>query len=132
MRALDDLVRQGKVRYIGCSNWAARQLMKSLTLSEANGWAQFVSLQAYYSLVGRDLEHELLPLCREENLAVLPWSPLSGGFLTGKYRRDNPTPEGRVAVAFNFRPSTRRAGLTQWTRSARLRKRRMLRSPRSL
>ena len=104
MRALDDLVRQGKVRYIGCSNWAARQLMKSLMLSEANGWAQFVSLQAYYSLVGRDLEHELLPLCREENLAVLPWSPLSGGFLTGKYRRDNPNPEGARRSGFQFPP----------------------------
>ena len=104
MRALDDLVRQGKVRYLGCSNWAARQLMKSLTLSGANGWAQFVSLQAYYSLVGRDLEHELLPLCREENLAVLPWSPLSGGFLTGKYRRDNPNPEGARRSGFQFPP----------------------------
>ena len=104
MRALDDLVRQGKVRYIGCSNWAARQLMKSLMLSEANGWAQFVSLQAYYSLVGRDLEHELLPLCREENLAVLPWSPLSGGFLSGKYRRDNPNPEGARRSGFQFPP----------------------------
>ena len=104
MRALDDLVRQGKVRYIGCSNWAARQLMKSLMLSEANGWAQFVSLQAYYSLVGRDLEHELLPLCREENLAVLPWSPLSGGFLTGKYLRDNPNPEGARRSGFQFPP----------------------------
>ena len=104
MRALDDLVRQGKVRYLGCSNWAARQLMKSLTLSEAKGWAKFVSLQAYYSLVGRDLEHELLPLCREEHLAVLPWSPLSGGFLTGKYRRDNPNPEGARRSGFQFPP----------------------------
>ena len=104
MRALDELVRAGKVRYIGCSNWAARQLMKSLVLCEANDWARFVSLQAYYSLVGRDLEHELLPLCREENLAVLPWSPLSGGFLTGKYRRDNPNPEGARRTGFDFPP----------------------------
>ncbi|MGI8837020.1 MAG: aldo/keto reductase [Pyrinomonadaceae bacterium] len=104
LRALDDLVRQGKVRYIGCSNWAARHLMKALVLSEAHDWAGFVSLQAYYSLVGRDLEHELLPLCREENIGVLPWSPLSGGFLSGKYRRDNPNPEGARRTNFQFPP----------------------------
>ena len=84
LRALDDLVRQGKVRYIACSNWSARHLMKAVCLSRANDWTSFVSLQAYYSLVGRDLEHELLPLCREEGIGVLPWSPLSGGFLSGK------------------------------------------------
>jgi len=104
IRALDDLVRQGKVRYIGCSNWAARQLMKALCLSEANRWAKFVSLQAYYSLAGRDLEHELLPLCCEENVGVLPWSPLSGGFLSGKYRRDNKNPEGARRSTFDFPP----------------------------
>ncbi|HKP48279.1 MAG TPA: aldo/keto reductase [Pyrinomonadaceae bacterium] len=104
LRALDDLVRQGKVRYIGCSNWAARQLMKALVLSEERNWARFVSLQAYYSLVGRDLEHELLPLCREEKIGVLPWSPLSGGFLSGKYRRDNPNPEGARRSGFQFPP----------------------------
>ena len=82
LRALDDLVRQGKVRYVGCSNWSARHLMKALVLAEAKDWAGFVSLQAYYSLVGRDLEHELLPLCREEGIGVLPWSPLSGGYGT--------------------------------------------------
>jgi aryl-alcohol dehydrogenase-like predicted oxidoreductase len=78
LRALDDLVRQGKVRYVGCSNWSARHLMKARYLSLAHDWSGFVSLQAYYSLVGRDLEHELLPLCREESTGVLPWSPLSG------------------------------------------------------
>src|ERR1051325_8998224 len=104
LRALDDLVRQGKVRYIGCSNWAARHLMKALVIAEERNWARFVSLQAYYSLVGRDLEHELLPLCREENLGVLPWSPLSGGFLSGKYRRDNPNPEGARRSGFQFPP----------------------------
>jgi aryl-alcohol dehydrogenase-like predicted oxidoreductase len=104
LRALDDLVRQGKVRYIGCSNWAARQLMKALMLSKAKDWAGFVSLQAYYSLAGRDLEHELLPLCREEGIGILPWSPLSGGFLTGKYRRDNPNPEGARRSSFDFPP----------------------------
>ena len=104
LRALDDLVRQGKVRYIGCSNWSARHLMKAVCLSRANHWAEFVSLQAYYSLVGRDLEHELLPLCREEGLGVLPWSPLSGGFLSGKYPRDNPNPEGARRSGFQFPP----------------------------
>jgi aryl-alcohol dehydrogenase-like predicted oxidoreductase len=104
LRALDDLVRQGKVRYIGCSNWAARQLMKALCLSQSHNWADFVSLQAYYSLAGRDLEHELLPLCREENIGVLPWSPLSGGFLSGKYRRDNPNPAGARRSGFQFPP----------------------------
>ena len=104
LRALDDLVRQGKVRYIGCSNWAARHLIKALVLAEAHDWAGFVSLQAYYSLVGRDLEHELLPLCREENIGVLPWSPLSGGFLSGKYTRDNPNPEGARRSNFQFPP----------------------------
>lgn len=104
LSALNDLVRQGKVRYIGCSNWSARHLMKSLSVSEQHDWERFVSLQAYYSLVGRDLEHELLPLCREEGLGVLVWSPLSGGFLTGKYRRDDPTPEGARRSAFDFPP----------------------------
>ncbi len=104
LRALDDLVRQGKVRYVGCSNWSARHLMKAVCLSRAHHWAEFVSLQAYYSLVGRDLEHELLPLCREEGLGVLPWSPLSGGFLSGKYRRDNPNPEGARRSGFQFPP----------------------------
>ena len=104
VRALDDLVRQGKVRYVGCSNWSARHLMKALCLARAHGWTSFVSLQAYYSLVGRDLEYELLPLCREEGLGVLPWSPLSGGFLSGKYRRDDPNPEGARRGAFDFPP----------------------------
>ena len=104
MRALNDLVRMGKVRYVGCSNWAARHLMKAVMICEAHDWANFVSLQAYYSLVGRDLEYELLPLCREENIGVLPWSPLSGGFLSGKYRRDNPTPEGSRRSGFDFPP----------------------------
>lgn len=104
LRALDDLVRQGKVRYLGCSNWSARHLMKALVLADAHDWSRFVSLQAYYSLVGRDLEQELLPLCVEEGLGVLPWSPLSGGFLTGKYRRDNPHPEGARRSGFNFPP----------------------------
>jgi aryl-alcohol dehydrogenase-like predicted oxidoreductase len=104
LRSLDDLVRQGKVRYVGVSNWPARCLAKAIGLSEGRGLERFVSLQAYYSLVNRDLEHELLPLCREEGLAVLPWSPLSGGFLTGKYRRGQPAPDGARRQSFDFPP----------------------------
>ncbi len=104
LRALDDLVRQGKVRYLGCSNWTARHLSKALAVADGKGWERFASLQAYYSLVGRDLEHELLPLCVEEGLGVLPWSPLSGGFLSGKYRRDDPSPEGARRTNFQFPP----------------------------
>ena len=104
LRALEDLVRQGKVIYPGCSNWPARHLMKALGLARQHDWVPFVSLQAYYSLVGRDLEHELLPLCREEGMAVLPWSPLSGGFLTGKYRRGQADPEGARRTTFLFPP----------------------------
>ena len=104
LAALNDLVRQGKVHYIGCSNLSVRQLAKSLELSKARGWASFSSLQAYYSVAGRDLEYELLPLCREEGLGVLPWSPLAGGFLTGKYRRDREAPEGSRRNEFDFPP----------------------------
>jgi aryl-alcohol dehydrogenase-like predicted oxidoreductase len=104
LRALDDLVRQGKVRYLGCSNWTARHLMKALCMANARDWERFISLQAYYSLVARDLEHELLPLCREEGLGLLPWSPLSGGFLTGKYRRGQNSPDGARRSGFDFPP----------------------------
>jgi aryl-alcohol dehydrogenase-like predicted oxidoreductase len=94
LRALDDLVRQGKVRYIGCSNFAGWQLMKALALSELYGSERFVTLQAYYSLVARELENELVPLCLDQGLGILPWSPLAGGFLSGKFRRGQPRPEG--------------------------------------
>lgn len=104
LSALNDLVRKGKVHYIGCSNLSVRQLAKALEISRANGWATFSSLQAYYSVAGRDLEYELLPLCREEGLGVLPWSPLAGGFLTGKYRRDEDGPEGARRTDFDFPP----------------------------
>ncbi len=109
LRALDDLVRQGKVRYIGCSNWSARHLAKSLALAEARGWERFASLQAYYSLVNRDLEHGLLPLAREEGLGVLPWSPLAGGFLSGRYRRGKDMPAGTRRAGFDFPPVDERA-----------------------
>jgi len=107
LRALDDLVRQGKVLYVGCSNWPARHLARALALAEAHGLERFASLQAYYALVGRDLEHELLPLCREQRLGVLPWSPLAGGFLSGKYRRDTAGPEDARRTGFDFPPIDR-------------------------
>lgn len=93
LAALDDLVRQGKVRYIGCSNYAGWQLMKALSISEKNNLEKFITLQSYYSLVARELEFELIPLCLDQGLSILPWSPLAGGFLTGKYRRGKPRPD---------------------------------------
>lgn len=92
LRALDDLVRVGKVRYIGASNYAPAQLMRAIMLSGQHGWARFDCLQPEYSLLVRSTEWELLPLCRAEGLGVICWSPLAGGWLTGKYRRDQPPP----------------------------------------
>jgi aryl-alcohol dehydrogenase-like predicted oxidoreductase len=94
MRALDDLVRQGKVRYIGCSNYSGWQLMKALAISDRRGWERFITLQALYSLLSRDLENEMIPLCLDQGLGILVWSPLYGGFLSGKYRRGKPQPKG--------------------------------------
>jgi len=94
LRALDDLVTQGKVLYTGCSNYAAYRLMDSLWLSRTKDFASFVTLQAQYSLVTRDLEREHVPLCQAQSLGILPWSPLASGFLTGKYRKNQPPPAG--------------------------------------
>jgi len=97
LRTLDDLVRAGKVLYVGCSNYAAYRLMRSLWMARNNHWAPFVTLQAQYSLLVRDLEREHVPLCRDEGLGILPWSPLAGGFLTGKYQRGStPAPGTRA------------------------------------
>jgi aryl-alcohol dehydrogenase-like predicted oxidoreductase len=93
LRALDDLVRAGKVRYIGASNHMGWQLMKALAISDKQNLEKFITLQAYYSLVARDLEYELVPLCLDQKLGILPWSPLGGGFLTGKYRRGKERPK---------------------------------------
>lgn len=98
--ALADLVRAGKVRYIGVSNFTAWQLVKSVGLSDALGLERFVCLQPQYSLIERNIEYEILPACLEEGLGVIPWSPLGGGFLSGKYRRDARPPEdSRIAGA---------------------------------
>ncbi len=94
LRALDDLVRQGKVLYLGASNYAAYRLSDSLWTSKTVGLERFVALQAQYSLVVRDLERELVPLCMNHGVGVLPWSPLAGGFLSGKYRKGAPPAAG--------------------------------------
>ena len=94
LSALDSLVRSGKVRYVGSSNYTARQLMKALWISDSRGLESFVSEQIYYSLQARDAEIELLPVAVEEGLGVLVWSPLAGGLLSGKYRRGQSAPEG--------------------------------------
>ena len=94
LRALDDLVTAGKVLYIGCSNYAAYKLMDSLWTSRSKNLGAFVTLQAQYSLVTRDLEREHVPLCRSEGLGILPWSPLASGFLSGKYDKSQPPPAG--------------------------------------
>ena len=90
LEALNDVVRAGKALYVGCSNLAAWQVEKALGISERRGWAKFVSVQAYYSLVARDLEIDVLPMTREEGLGVLTWSPLAGGYVSGKYRAGRP------------------------------------------
>jgi aryl-alcohol dehydrogenase-like predicted oxidoreductase len=104
LRALDDLVRSGKVRYIGASNLAAWQLMKALGISRRDGLEQFATIQSYYSLAGRDLERELVPLMASEGVGLLVWSPLAGGFLSGKFSRANPRPQSTRRASFNFPP----------------------------
>lgn len=102
LRALDTLVNSGKVRYIGCSNWQAWKLMKALGISEFKNLARFDSLQAYYSIAGRELERELVPLLENEKTGLLVWSPLAGGLLSGKYSRENQKPENSRRTAFDF------------------------------
>jgi aryl-alcohol dehydrogenase-like predicted oxidoreductase len=104
LRTLDDLVQQGKVRYIGASNLAAWQLMKALGISERLGLARFESLQAYYTIAGRDLEREIIPLVKDQQLGIMVWSPLAGGLLSGKYNRDGTGPDGARRVSFDFPP----------------------------
>jgi aryl-alcohol dehydrogenase-like predicted oxidoreductase len=104
LRALDDLVSQGLVRYIGVSNWQAWKLAKALGISEAKGYAKFATLQAYYSIAGRDLERELVPLITSEKLGLMVWSPLAGGYLSGKFGPGAPTPNGARRLSFDFPP----------------------------
>ena len=107
LRALDQMVRHGHVRHIGVSNWAAWQIAKALGISERLGLARFDCLQAYYSVAGRDLERELIPMLRSEGLSLMVWSPLAGGLLSGKYGREQneqQAEEGSRRVAFDFPP----------------------------
>ena len=98
VRALDQLVRQGHVRYVGVSNWAAWQIAKALGIAERLALSRFESLQAYYTVAGRDLERELIPMLRSEGVGLMVWSPLAGGLLSGKYGR-GPDRRGRAAGA---------------------------------
>jgi aryl-alcohol dehydrogenase-like predicted oxidoreductase len=102
LRALDTLVNQGKVRYIGCSNWQAWKIAKALGISEFKNLARFDTLQAYYSIAGRDLERDLVPLLEAEKTGLLVWSPLAGGLLSGKFSRENQKPEGSRRSEFDF------------------------------
>jgi aryl-alcohol dehydrogenase-like predicted oxidoreductase len=104
MSALDHLVERGYVRYIGVSNWAAWQIMKARGISERLGLARVESLQAYYTIAGRDLEREIVPLLESEHVALLVWSPLAGGLLGGKYGRNVKPEEGSRRLTFDFPP----------------------------
>ncbi|MCR8960747.1 aldo/keto reductase [Variovorax sp. S2] len=104
VRALDNLVQQGHVRYVGVSNWAAWQIMKALGIAERQGLARFESLQAYYTIAGRDLERELAPMLRSENVGLMVWSPLAGGLLSGKYGRNTEAEKGSRRTTFDFPP----------------------------
>lgn len=103
LEALDTLVKQGKVRYIGCSNLAAWHIMKAMGISARDHLSKFVSLQAYYTVAGRDLEREIAPMLLDQNMGLMVWSPLAGGLLSGKYSRNTETKEGR-RVNFDFPP----------------------------
>jgi len=107
LAALNDCVRAGKVRYIGLCNLPAWQIAKALWISQREGFARFESVQAYYTLAGRDLEREIVPLANDQQLAILPWSPLAGGLLTGKFSRDGKGPEGARRASFDFPPVNR-------------------------
>jgi len=104
LRALDDCVSRGLVRTIGCSNLAAWQIMKALAISDRRGWARFETVQAYYSIAGRELEREIVPLVDDQGLGIMVWSPLAGGFLSGKFARDRRGDNDARRTAFDFPP----------------------------
>ena len=108
LRAIDEVVRAGKVRYVGCSNFSGWHLMKSLGLSERHGWPRYVAHQAYYSLVSRDYEWELMPLAIDQGIGTVVWSPLAGGQLSGKFGRDAAAPEGSRVATLGTRPGLAR------------------------
>jgi aryl-alcohol dehydrogenase-like predicted oxidoreductase len=109
--ALDDLVKSGKVRYIGASNVTAWQLMKALDFSQYTRVAGFASLQAYYTIASRDLEREIVPLLKDQKVGLLVWSPLAGGLLSGKYKRGEQGGRGEQAKEFRFSASRQRTCL---------------------
>ena len=104
MRALDDLVRQGMVRYVGCSNWQAWRVMKANGLAAQHGYSKLQTIQAYYSIAGRDLEREIVPMMADQKVGLMVWSPLAGGLLSGKFGPGSNGPEGARRVAFDFPP----------------------------
>ncbi|MEI9993150.1 MAG: aldo/keto reductase [Rhizomicrobium sp.] len=107
MRALDDLTRQGMVRYVGCSNWQAWRVMKANGIAAQRGGARLETLQAYYSIAGRDLEREIVPMMADQKVGLMVWSPLAGGLLSGKFGPGSNGPEGARRVAFDFPPVDR-------------------------
>jgi aryl-alcohol dehydrogenase-like predicted oxidoreductase len=110
LRALDNLQKRGLVRYTGFSNYPAWKAAEALGLQREHGYAPFVSAQVYYSLVGRDIEHEIAPFARHAGIGIMVWSPLAGGFLSGKYTREDPEGGGGRLAAFNFPPVDRELG----------------------
>lgn len=109
-RALDNLVQRGLVRYVGYSNWTAWQAAKFVGIQKLHNYSPLVAAQMYYSLVGRDLEHEIVPFCHDAGIGIVVWSPLAGGFLTGRYTRKDPTGgKGRIS-GFDFLPHDREKG----------------------
>jgi aryl-alcohol dehydrogenase-like predicted oxidoreductase len=111
IEALEDLVRQGKVRYVGFSNWSAWMAAKAVGIQRARGYSAFRGAEMYYSLLGRDLEHEIVPFCVDAGIGVMAWSPLAGGFLSGKYTRAKPKGEsGDRLGGFEFLPYDRERG----------------------
>jgi len=102
LSTLNDMVRSGKVRYIGLCNMAAWQIMKGLAISEKNHWARFESVQAYYTVAGRDLEREVIPLLQDQQVGLMVWSPLAGGLLSGKFTPDGQGPAGSRRATFDF------------------------------
>ena len=109
MEALDTLVRAGDVHYLGLSNWAAWQIMKAVGIAQMRNLAPIVSLQAYYTLVGRELEREIIPMITSEGVGLMVWSPLAGGYLTGKYSNNGDSSDGRLTI-LDFPPIDRVRG----------------------
>ena len=110
LETLNDLVRTGKVRYIGFSNWYAWLAAKAVGLQNQNGWARFRAAEMYYSLIGRDIEHDIVPFVQDAGIGILVWSPLAGGFLSGKYTRQSPKGDGGRLAELNLVPYDQEKG----------------------